>query len=102
MAVWAPVVPLRMSLSDSVLSPIEGWSHYTETGYASVYILYSMMELIKEMFSFSFHIFYNAFLDAHQFIKDPPYRFWHVSVPNQELKEANPLTCSDHLIGLWM
>ncbi|KAK2909067.1 hypothetical protein Q8A67_004904 [Cirrhinus molitorella] len=30
LAVWAPVVPLRVSLSDSVLSPIKGWSYYSE------------------------------------------------------------------------
>ncbi|KAB5581451.1 hypothetical protein PHYPO_G00175910 [Pangasianodon hypophthalmus] len=30
LAVWAPVVPLRISLSDTVLSPIEGWSYYTD------------------------------------------------------------------------
>ncbi|KAI7811080.1 putative transmembrane protein 132C-like [Triplophysa rosa] len=37
MAVWAPVVPLRVSLSDSVLSPIEGWSYYSENGCTPVY-----------------------------------------------------------------
>lgn len=36
LAVWAPVVPLRVSLSDSVLSPIKGWSYYSESGYAGV------------------------------------------------------------------
>lgn len=50
---------------------------------------------------FSFHLF-NSFIGAHQFINDPPYRFWHGSVPSQELKEANQLTCSGHLTGLWM
>lgn len=34
LAVWAPVVPLRVSLSDSVLSPINGWNYYSESGYA--------------------------------------------------------------------
>ncbi|XP_072533197.1 transmembrane protein 132C [Salminus brasiliensis] len=37
MAVWAPMVPLRISLSDSVLSPISGWSYYTESGCSPVY-----------------------------------------------------------------
>ncbi|XP_049336953.1 transmembrane protein 132C isoform X2 [Astyanax mexicanus] len=37
MAVWAPVVPLRISLSDSVLSPIRGWSYHTESGCSPVY-----------------------------------------------------------------
>ncbi len=34
LAVWAPVVPLRIFLSDSVLSPIKGWSYFSESGYA--------------------------------------------------------------------
>ncbi|XP_073699184.1 transmembrane protein 132C [Garra rufa] len=37
LAVWAPVVPLRVSLSDSVLSPIKGWSYYSEGGCEPVY-----------------------------------------------------------------
>jgi len=34
LAVWTPVVPLHVSLSDSVLSPISGWNYYSESGYA--------------------------------------------------------------------
>lgn len=30
--VWAPSVPLRVSLSDPVLNAIDGWSHFTKTG----------------------------------------------------------------------
>ncbi|KAL7877040.1 hypothetical protein SRHO_G00036830 [Serrasalmus rhombeus] len=37
LAVWAPVVPLRISLSDSVLSPISGWSYHTDSGCSPVY-----------------------------------------------------------------
>ncbi|XP_016323571.1 transmembrane protein 132C-like [Sinocyclocheilus anshuiensis] len=37
LAVWAPIVPLRVSLSDSVLSPIKGWSYYSESGCEPVY-----------------------------------------------------------------
>lgn len=37
LAVWVPVVPLRISLSDTVLSPIKGWSYYTDSGYASIH-----------------------------------------------------------------
>ncbi|KAJ8000921.1 hypothetical protein DPEC_G00185400 [Dallia pectoralis] len=32
LSVWAPVVPLRVSLSDNVLSAIDGWKHHTENG----------------------------------------------------------------------
>ncbi|XP_065121410.1 transmembrane protein 132C [Paramisgurnus dabryanus] len=37
LAVWAPAVPLRVSLSDSVLSPISGWSYYSESRCMPVY-----------------------------------------------------------------
>ncbi|KAK7166038.1 hypothetical protein R3I93_005967 [Phoxinus phoxinus] len=37
LAVWAPVVPLRVSLSDSVLSPINGWNYFSESGCEPVY-----------------------------------------------------------------
>ncbi|XP_066534381.1 transmembrane protein 132C [Hoplias malabaricus] len=37
LTVWAPVVPLRITLSDSVLSPISGWSYYTDSGCSPVY-----------------------------------------------------------------
>ncbi|XDV15349.1 hypothetical protein PO909_015462 [Leuciscus waleckii] len=37
LAVWVPVVPLRVSLSDSVLSPINGWNYYSESGCEPVY-----------------------------------------------------------------
>ncbi|KAI4884915.1 hypothetical protein NFI96_013210 [Prochilodus magdalenae] len=37
LAVWAPVVPLRISLSDSILSPISGWSYYSDSGCSPVY-----------------------------------------------------------------
>ncbi|KAL6487885.1 hypothetical protein MHYP_G00045110 [Metynnis hypsauchen] len=37
LAVWAPVVPLHISLSDSVLSPISGWSYHTDSGCSPVY-----------------------------------------------------------------
>ncbi|XP_051559632.1 transmembrane protein 132D [Myxocyprinus asiaticus] len=37
LSVWAPVVPLRVSLSDTVLSPIGGWSYYSESGCMPVY-----------------------------------------------------------------
>ncbi|XP_029621711.1 transmembrane protein 132D-like [Salmo trutta] len=37
LSVWAPVVPLRVSLSDNELSAIEGWNHYTENGCSPVY-----------------------------------------------------------------
>ncbi|XP_056324990.1 transmembrane protein 132C [Danio aesculapii] len=37
LAVWTPVVPLRVSLSDSVLSPISGWNYYSENGCEPVY-----------------------------------------------------------------
>ncbi|XP_046725567.1 transmembrane protein 132C isoform X2 [Silurus meridionalis] len=37
LAVWAPVVPLHISLSDTVLSPIEGWSYYTDSRCTPVY-----------------------------------------------------------------
>lgn len=30
--VWAPTVPLRVSLSDPVLNAIHGWNHFTESG----------------------------------------------------------------------
>lgn len=36
LAVWTPVVPLRISLSDTVLSPIEGWSYHTDSRHASI------------------------------------------------------------------
>ncbi|XP_053477421.1 transmembrane protein 132A [Ictalurus furcatus] len=37
LSVWAPVVPLRISLSDTVLSPIEGWSYYKDSRCIPVY-----------------------------------------------------------------
>ncbi|XP_062851416.1 transmembrane protein 132A [Trichomycterus rosablanca] len=37
LTVWAPVVPLRISLSDPVLSPISGWSYYTSSRCSPVY-----------------------------------------------------------------
>nr|XP_046183462.1 transmembrane protein 132A-like isoform X2 [Oncorhynchus gorbuscha] len=37
LSVWAPVVPLRVSLSDDELSAIDGWNHYTENGCSPVY-----------------------------------------------------------------
>ena len=30
--VWAPSVPLRVSLADSILNVIDGWNHFTEEG----------------------------------------------------------------------
>lgn len=36
LTVWAPVVPLQISLSDTVLSPIKGWSYYQDSRYGSV------------------------------------------------------------------
>ncbi|KAI4832836.1 hypothetical protein KUCAC02_015780 [Chaenocephalus aceratus] len=30
--VWAPSVPLRVSLADSILNVIDGWKHFTEEG----------------------------------------------------------------------
>lgn len=36
LSVWAPVVPLRISLSDTVLSPIKGWSYYKDSRYTSI------------------------------------------------------------------
>ncbi|XP_073330547.1 transmembrane protein 132C [Pagrus major] len=35
--VWAPSVPLRVSLSDPVLNAIDGWNHFTERGCVPVY-----------------------------------------------------------------
>ncbi|TRY89975.1 hypothetical protein DNTS_001696 [Danionella cerebrum] len=35
--VWTPVVPLHVSLSDSILSPISGWNFYSENGCEPVY-----------------------------------------------------------------
>ncbi|XP_072318690.1 transmembrane protein 132D [Eucyclogobius newberryi] len=35
--VWAPSVPLRVSLSDPVLNAIQGWDYYTDKGCESVY-----------------------------------------------------------------
>ncbi|XP_036971914.1 transmembrane protein 132D [Acanthopagrus latus] len=35
--VWAPSVPLRVSLSDPVLNAIDGWNHLTEKGCVPVY-----------------------------------------------------------------
>uniref|UniRef100_A0A672QEW7 Transmembrane protein 132C-like n=1 Tax=Sinocyclocheilus grahami TaxID=75366 RepID=A0A672QEW7_SINGR len=37
LAVWAPVVPLHVFLSDSVLSPIKGWSYFSESRCEPVY-----------------------------------------------------------------
>nr|XP_023689539.1 transmembrane protein 132C-like [Paramormyrops kingsleyae] len=37
LTVWAPVIPLLISLSDPVLSAIEGWSSYTAMGCAPIY-----------------------------------------------------------------
>ncbi|XP_031723049.1 transmembrane protein 132C [Anarrhichthys ocellatus] len=35
--VWAPSVPLRVSLADPVLNAIDGWNHFTKTGCVPVY-----------------------------------------------------------------
>ncbi|XP_047200321.1 transmembrane protein 132D [Hippoglossus stenolepis] len=35
--VWAPSVPLRVSLSDPILNAISGWNHFTENGCVPVY-----------------------------------------------------------------
>uniref|UniRef100_UPI0037E7FBE1 transmembrane protein 132D n=1 Tax=Semicossyphus pulcher TaxID=241346 RepID=UPI0037E7FBE1 len=35
--VWAPSVPLRVSLADPVLNAIDGWNHFTESGCVPVY-----------------------------------------------------------------
>ncbi|XP_051242052.1 transmembrane protein 132A isoform X2 [Dicentrarchus labrax] len=35
--VWAPSVPLRVSLADPVLNAIDGWNHFTEKGCVPVY-----------------------------------------------------------------
>ncbi|XP_074521462.1 transmembrane protein 132C [Halichoeres trimaculatus] len=35
--VWAPSVPLQVSLSDPVLNAIDGWNHFTENGCVPVY-----------------------------------------------------------------
>ncbi|KAG8014997.1 hypothetical protein GBF38_022229, partial [Nibea albiflora] len=35
--VWAPSVPLRVSLADPILNAIDGWNHFTETGCVPVY-----------------------------------------------------------------
>ncbi|XP_068178439.1 transmembrane protein 132C [Antennarius striatus] len=35
--VWAPSVPLRMSLADPVLNIIHGWNHFTDKGCVPVY-----------------------------------------------------------------
>ncbi|KAM9477004.1 transmembrane protein 132C [Clarias gariepinus] len=37
LTVWAPVVPLQISLSDTVLSPIKGWSYYQDSRCTPVY-----------------------------------------------------------------
>ncbi|XP_071359829.1 transmembrane protein 132C [Trachinotus anak] len=35
--VWAPSVPLRVSLADPILNAISGWNHFTENGCVPVY-----------------------------------------------------------------
>ncbi|TNN77897.1 Transmembrane protein 132C [Liparis tanakae] len=35
--VWAPSLPLRVSLADPVLNAIDGWNHFTNTGCVPVY-----------------------------------------------------------------
>ncbi|KAM7009366.1 transmembrane protein 132C [Tautogolabrus adspersus] len=35
--VWAPSVPLRLSLADPILNAIDGWNHFTESGCVPVY-----------------------------------------------------------------
>ncbi|KAI3353225.1 hypothetical protein L3Q82_019268, partial [Scortum barcoo] len=35
--VWAPSVPLRVTLADPVLNAIDGWNHFTEKGCVPVY-----------------------------------------------------------------
>ncbi|XP_078126398.1 transmembrane protein 132C [Sander vitreus] len=35
--VWAPSVPLRVSLADPVLNAIDGWNHFTDKGCVPVY-----------------------------------------------------------------
>ncbi|KAG7235885.1 hypothetical protein INR49_002082 [Caranx melampygus] len=35
--VWAPSVPLRVSLADPILNAISGWNHFTENGCMPVY-----------------------------------------------------------------
>uniref|UniRef100_UPI003AAF2F82 transmembrane protein 132C n=1 Tax=Centroberyx gerrardi TaxID=166262 RepID=UPI003AAF2F82 len=37
LAVWAPLVPLRVSLADPVLNAIDGWNHFTEHGCSPVF-----------------------------------------------------------------
>ncbi|KAJ8373062.1 hypothetical protein AAFF_G00271900 [Aldrovandia affinis] len=37
LSVWAPAVPLLVSLADPVLNAIEGWTHHTGSGCAPVY-----------------------------------------------------------------
>ncbi|KAM3864887.1 transmembrane protein 132C-like [Diretmus argenteus] len=37
LAVWAPSVPLRVSLTDPVLNVIDGWNHFTERGCSPVF-----------------------------------------------------------------
>ncbi|XP_036372549.1 transmembrane protein 132C [Megalops cyprinoides] len=37
LSVWAPIVPLVISLSDPVLNAIEGWTYYTESGCSPVF-----------------------------------------------------------------
>ncbi|KAL6109995.1 uncharacterized protein ACO6RY_19168 [Pungitius sinensis] len=45
--VWAPSVPLQVSLSDPVLNAIDGWSHFTKTGCVPVYQRSSLQVLTR-------------------------------------------------------
>ncbi|KAM8878870.1 transmembrane protein 132C isoform 2-T3 [Spinachia spinachia] len=45
--VWAPSVPLRVSLADPVLNAIDGWSHFTKTGCEPVYQRSSLQVLTR-------------------------------------------------------
>uniref|UniRef100_A0A671UXR1 Uncharacterized protein n=1 Tax=Sparus aurata TaxID=8175 RepID=A0A671UXR1_SPAAU len=45
--VWAPSVPMRVSLSDPVLNAIDGWNHFTERGCVPVYQRSSVQVLTK-------------------------------------------------------
>ncbi|KAK5866702.1 hypothetical protein PBY51_020870 [Eleginops maclovinus] len=45
--VWAPSVPLRVSLADPILNVIEGWNHFTEEGCVPVYQRSSVQVLTR-------------------------------------------------------
>ncbi|XP_070783495.1 transmembrane protein 132C [Enoplosus armatus] len=74
--VWAPSVPLRVTLADPVLNAIDGWNHFTEKGCVPVYQRSSVQVLTQftaqDSHSRATHLLGSSdwFVDVTELVRD--------------------------------